>query len=79
MGNNEVTYSDEAKRYLFDNWFDVEHLFDRIETLANIADGLPDGDVSIVQDLYVWRIDQHEVFYQLDGLAIRVAIIRPLA
>lgn len=75
----EVKYSDEAKNYLFDNWFATEKLFDKIETLATVKDGLPRGDVSIVLEYYVWRIDQHEVFYKLDGLEIRVTMIRPLA
>lgn len=78
MTKNTVYYSYEALNYLFGNWSYVEHLFDEIETLANIKDGLPDGDLSIVQEFYVWRVEQHEIFYQLDGLAVRVAIIRPL-
>lgn len=78
MDRFEVQYSDESRHYLFDNWFVTEDLFDTIETLADTPDGLPDGDVSIVDIYYVWRINRHEVFYRLDGLVIRVTMIRPL-
>ena len=76
----EIGFSLEASSYAIDSHPYNEAVLQAIEWLSFTEDGLPtSGYVELESELYLWRIEQHYVFFQRfpTQKQLWIAVIKP--
>jgi hypothetical protein len=78
----EIGFSIEASNYAIDSHPYNEAVLQAIEFLAFSEHGLPEEAVSELEpELYLWQVEQHEVFFQRFPTERRlwIAVLKPRA